>query len=266
MSSETIATVREHYAKVAQGAATCCSPSTSCCGPSSSELGYEAADLAALPEGADLGLGCGNPQAIAAMRAGEMVVDLGSGAGIDCFLAARRVGQSGRVIGVDMTPEMIAKARANATKAGVENVEFRLGEIERLPVENSIADVVLSNCVVNLSPDKKSVFAEALRVLKPGGRLAIADVVATSALPEALAKNTAALTGCVAGAIEVSVLRALLEEVGFEDVQVRVNEQSRAVIAQWFPGTRAEEYVASAYIEGRRPATASACCSPGCCS
>jgi ubiquinone/menaquinone biosynthesis C-methylase UbiE len=226
-------------------------------------MGYTEEDLKAVPEGADLGLGCGNPQAIAALQTGDTVLDLGSGAGFDCFLAAKRVGRSGRVIGVDMTPDMVAKARANARKIEAANVEFRLGEIEHLPVSDASVDAILSNCVINLSPDKGAVFREAFRVLKPGGRLAISDVVATADMPAELANSVEALTGCVSGAAKVDALRALLVEAGFENVRIQIRPESRSIIGQCMPG--AEDYVASATIEGKKPGGAN-CCAPSCCA
>jgi len=255
--------VREAYAKVARGGSGC---SVGCCGSESSgslALGYTPEDLASAPDGADLGLGCGNPQAIAALRSGETVLDLGSGAGFDCFLAAKRVGRSGRVIGVDMTSDMVKKARDNARRVAATNVEFRLGEIEHLPVADGSIDVVLSNCVVNLSPDKPAVFREALRVLKPGGRLALSDVVALRAMPQALSESVEALTGCVSGAALIADLRALLVETGFESVSVEPRPESAAIIGRCMPG--AEDYVVSATIEARKPGGAS-CCAPSCCS
>ena len=206
-----------------------------------------------MPEGANLGLGCGNPGAIAALRPGEKVLDLGSGGGLDCFLAARQVGPTGRVIGVDMTPEMLARARNGARDLGATNVEFRLGEIEHLPVADASVDAVLSNCVVNLSPDKPAVFREAFRVLRPGGRIALSDVVATASLPPDIAESVAAYTGCVAGAAPVDDLRRWLQEAGFAGIAIRPSESSRDVIRGWMPGTGAERYVAAASIEAVKP-------------
>lgn len=256
--------VRTAYAKVANGAGGC---SVGCCGTTgtgSMAMGYSADELAAVPEGADMGLGCGNPQAIAALRSGETVLDLGSGGGFDCFLAAKRVGRTGKVIGVDMTPEMVSKARGNARKVEATNVDFRLGEIEHLPVADASIDVILSNCVINLSPDKSAVFRDAFRVLKAGGRLAISDVVALKDMPPALARSVEAMTGCVAGSAKVIDLERMLREAGFEDVRIVPRPESGAIIAQCMPG--AESYVASATIEGRKPGGAAACCGPACCA
>lgn len=239
---------------------------SSCCGVSdddaintliSTRLGYSAADLDLAPKGADLGLGCGNPKAIAALKPGETVVDLGSGAGFDCFLAAREVGAGGTVIGVDMTPDMVTKARLNAQKGEFGQVEFRLGEIEHLPIANDTADVILSNCVINLSPDKPQVFREAFRILKKNGRLAISDVVATTELPEELRNDPALIAGCMGNAALIADLQAAMEAAGFVDVRIAPKDESREFIKDWAPGQGIENYVLSATIEARKP---SGCC------
>jgi SAM-dependent methyltransferase len=261
--------VRARYGSIAASATSSC-----CSGPSTPDLegkarnmGYSAEELAAVPDGANLGLGCGNPQAIAAMQPGEVVIDLGSGAGFDCLLAGRQVGPTGRVIGVDMTHEMLAKARDNAARLQAGNVEFRLGELEHLPVADNTADVIISNCVVNLVPDKAQVFREAFRVLKPGGRVAISDVLNIAPLPEDLRADPALLCGCVAGAIPADRVDALLREAGFADVTITVKEESREMVASWAPGRGIEKCVASAIVEARKPlpGEATACCAPSCC-
>lgn len=255
--------VRETYGKIARQGGSCCGPGGCAPREASRKNGYSEDDLSAVPEGADLGLGCGNPHAIAALRPGEVVLDLGSGGGLDAFLAADRVGDGGRVIGVDMTPEMVAKARENAAKVQAANVEFRLGEVEHLPVADGSVDVILSNCVINLVPDKRAAFREAIRVLKDGGRLAISDVVATAPIPDDLRSDMEAYTGCVAGAAPVDELRAILEEAGFSEVRITVDEASRARMAEWFPDSEANRVVASASIEAVKPA--GGCCAPECC-
>jgi SAM-dependent methyltransferase len=261
-------TVRDHYAKVAKlGASTGCAPG--CCGAPESDasrkLGYDAGDLASVPEGADMGLGCGNPQVIAALKPGETVLDLGSGGGFDCFLAARQVGASGRVIGVDMTAEMVTKARRNAQTLGATNVEFRLGEIEHLPVVDASIDVIISNCVINLSPDKAAVFREAFRVLRPGGRLAIADVVAVRAPPSELKERLNSLAACIAGAASLDSIRAALADAGFDQAIVDIKAESRNFIRDWMPGSNAEDFVTSATIQAIKPKVFAACCGPTCC-
>jgi arsenite methyltransferase len=257
--------VRNSYAKVAEAsnAGACCGVESSCCGVSddldintlsSLRLGYSQQDLNNVPEGADMGLGCGNPRAIAALQTGQVVLDLGSGGGFDAFLAAHEVGATGRVIGIDMTPEMLSKARNNAEKAQFDNVEFRLGEIEHLPVADNTIDVIISNCVINLSPDKTQVFQEAYRVLKPGGRLAISDVVATIELPEELKNDPVLYAGCMAGASHIDELADILQATGFIDITITPKDESREFIQHWAPGHGVEDYVVSAYIQAIKPA------------
>jgi len=248
--------VRDRYGSIASGASRCCGAAAA--PQASSRMGYSEAELASLPEGADLGLGCGNPQALAAMRPGEVVVDLGSGAGIDCFLAARQVGPAGRVIGIDMTHEMLRNARGNAERVGAANVEFRLGEIEHLPIADNTADVVISNCVINLVPDKEQVYREAFRVLKPGGRIAVADVVNTAPLPPDLAADPALLCGCIAGAAAARQIEDWLAAAGFVDVRITAKPGSRELVESWAPGRGIEDCVTSATIEGRKPDRAAA--------
>ena len=254
--------VREQYGRVAvSGNSGCGCSATSCCDNSdpdakatSMELGYSNADVNEVPDGANMGLGCGNPKAIASLKDGETVLDLGSGGGFDSFLAVREVGEAGKVIGVDMTTEMVSKAWKNADKAGYDNVEFRLGEIESLPVADSIVDVIISNCVINLSPEKAKVFQESFRVLKPGGRLAISDVVATADLPETLKNDMALYTGCMAGASSIPDIENMLRDAGFDNIEIKPKDESKEFIRKWLPDTKIEDYVVSATIEATKPA------------
>jgi len=218
--------VREGYAKIAKQDSSCCAPVNSCCGSTDlaqdigKSIGYTEEELKAVPEGANLGLGCGNPVALASLRKGETVLDLGSGAGVDCFLAADKVGENGRVIGVDMTPEMIERARENARKGNYGNVEFRLGEIGNLPVADNSVDIVISNCVINLAPDKRRVFTEAFRVLKPGGRLMISDIVLLRELPDFIKNSIEAYIGCLSGAIMRNEYIEAIKAAGFQEVRI----------------------------------------------
>lgn len=205
--------VRKGYAKIAKEGSSCCSGK-------SQELGYSEKELQAVPEGANLGLGCGNPVALASLREGETVLDLGSGGGLDCFIASKKVGEKGKIIGVDMTPEMLDRARKNARKGGYKNVEFRLGEIENLPVADGTVDAIISNCVINLSANKRRVFKEAFRVLKQGGRLMISDIVLLKELPEILRKSIEAYVGCIAGALLKDDYMALIKEAGFRETKI----------------------------------------------
>jgi len=266
--------VRESYAEVAEASndGGCCGEVASCCGVSddaaintliSTRLGYSEDDLAKVPDGADMGLGCGNPRAIASLKEGEVVIDLGAGGGFDAFLAAHEVGKSGHVIGIDMTPAMLSKARHNAEKGKFTNVEFRLGEIEFLPVADNTADIIISNCVINLSPHKECVFRDAFRVLKPGGRLAISDVVATAEMPEEMKNDPILHAGCMAGASLIDDLETMMREAGFEQIRILPKDDSREFIRDWAPGRGVEAYVVSAHIEAIKPG--GCCSSSGCC-
>lgn len=254
--------VRSRYTRALRGTGCGCTTQAAggCCGSNSDSLeqvtrimGYSDMELGSVIEGANLGLGCGNPTAIGELQPGDVVLDLGSGAGFDCFLAAQKVGEKGRVIGVDMTSEMLSKARENAVKMGVGNVEFRLGEIEHLPVADNSVDIIISNCVINLSPEKQQVFRDACRVLKPGGRLFVSDVVATAEMPDSMREQAALMTGCIAGAERTDRLRYFLEEAGFENVEIERKAHSKALVSGWFPGSGAEEYVSSADIRAAKP-------------
>lgn len=279
--------VRGGYAKIATDAGTgCCGPGVSCCGSAppdadrlARELGYSVEELRQLPEGANLGLSCGNPAALAALKPGEVVLDLGSGGGFDVFIAGRKVGPTGRAIGVDMTPEMLARARRNLAgyraQTGWNNVEFRLGEIEHLPVADASVDVVISNCVINLSPDKPQVWRELARVLKPGGRVAVSDMALLRPLPEDVLKMVEALVGCVAGAVLVKDTESHARAAGLANVEVRVKPEYVAamehfedplyqkIVAALPPGTGPADFIASVEVTARKPGQACGC--GGCC-
>jgi SAM-dependent methyltransferase len=282
--------VREGYGRIATGAGSCCGAAPGCCGSSptaaealAAHIGYTAEELAALPEGANMGLSCGNPNALAAIQPGEAVLDLGAGGGFDVFIAGRAVGASGRVIGVDMTPEMLAKARANIPAyrgaTGLDNVEFRLGEIEHLPVADASVDVVISNCVINLSPDKPRVWREIARVLRPGGRVAVSDLALLRQLPPTVSESVEALVGCVAGAVLVSETERMAREAGFIEIVLRpkpayidgmVDWQDplyQEIIARLPEGTKLGDCVTSLEVTARKPDGGGTCCcgGDGCC-
>jgi len=248
--------VRERYGAIAvtRGeAAGCCGPSTSTYDEKAQIYGYSSDDTEAVPQGANLGLGCGNPLAIASLKAGQTVLDLGSGAGFDCFLAARAVGDSGHVIGVDMTHEMLRKARHNAIEGDFSNVEFRLGEIEYLPVADNSVDVVISNCVINLSPEKHKVYREAFRALRPGGRLAVSDVVATAVVPDAVKRDMELHSSCLVGASLIEDAECMLRDAGFIDIRIEPKDESKTFMREWIPGTDITDYVISASISAVKP-------------
>ena len=256
--------VKQRYGEIARHSQDESAEASSCCGnvidpfdlikprTQSSLMGYSEEEITSVPEGAVMGLGCGNPQAIAALQPGEVVLDLGSGAGFDSFLAARKVGDTGMVIGVDMTPEMIQLARENTQKGDYKNIEFRLGQIENMPVEDNSVDVILSNCVINLSPDKEAVYQEAYRVLKEGGRLAISDMVASGEMPPEIKNDLSLHSSCVSGALQVDELQEILEGAGFVNIRIKPKDESREFINKWTPGIPIEEYVLSATIEARK--------------
>jgi len=254
-------TVRKNYEQIANDDSSGCGCGPSCCDPATEKpnegisiaLGYSPEEVNTIPDGADMGLGCGNPQAIAGLKTGETVLDLGSGGGIDCFLAAKGVGESGHVIGVDMTPEMVSKARENAIKGGYQNVEFRLGEIENIPVGDQQVDVIISNCVINLSPEKEKVFKDAFRVLKKGGRLAISDVVATAVLPDHIVNDLNLHSGCISGAMHIEELNSILEKTGFINIRIQLKDESKKFIREWTPDLNITDYVISANIEAEKP-------------
>ncbi len=250
--------VRERYSRIATESSSCCGDTSSRSEPAtdrSKKIGYSNDDLDAVDGNANLNLGCGNPTAIASLEEGDTILDLGSGGGFDCFLAAREVGTAGHVIGVDMTPEMVEKARENVESNDTPNVEFRLGEIEHLPVADESVDAILSNCVINLSPDKPQVFREAHRVLRPGGRFAISDVVLTTELPADLQADPASIATCVGGAASVPTLEAMLTEAGFTDVSIESKADSDEFIRKWDDERDLSDYIVAATIEGEKPAT-----------
>ena len=267
-------TVRRGYANIATQGGSCCGPAQSCCGTANPSnvakaVGYSDAELATLPEGANMGLSCGNPGALAALKPGEIVLDLGAGGGFDVFLVAQKVGPNGRAIGVDMTPEMLSKARHNAegfrNRTGLNNVEFRLGEIEHLPVADASVDVVISNCVINLSPNKPQVWSEVFRVLKPGGRVAISDLALLKPLPAAVLESVEALVGCVAGAVLISETEDMMKALGFVDIQLEVKRDYidsmsqwndplyRGIIARLPASEKLSNYITSLYVSARKP-------------
>jgi len=282
IDSETVRQkVREGYGKIAGSSGSCCGPTPTCCGssPVASEdlakhIGYSPEELAALPDGANMGLSCGNPNALAALQPGEVVLDLGAGGGFDVFIAGRKVGPTGRAIGVDMTPEMLAKARKNIAtyreRTGLNNVEFRLGEIEHLPLADASVDVVISNCVINLSPDKAQVWREIARVLKPGGRVAVSDLALLKPLPPAVAESVEALVGCVAGAVLVSETERMARAAGLRSIVLKpksayidgmVDWQDplyQKIVAQLATGAKPSDYITSLEITARKAPSLSA--------
>jgi arsenite methyltransferase len=277
MNSEAVREkVRKGYGQIAQSSGSCCGPTPGCCGSSpvaaadlARHIGYSPEELAALPEGANMGLSCGNPNALAALQPGEVVLDLGSGGGFDVFIAGRKVGATGHAIGVDMTAEMLGKARRNTAsyreQTGLDNVEFRLGEIEHLPVADNSVDTIISNCVINLSPDKPQVWREMARVLKPGGRVAVSDLALLKPLPAAIVESVEALVGCVAGAVLVSETERMAKEAGLVDILLKAKSDYIDGMVDWqdplyqkiitnLPtGAKPGDYITSLEITARKP-------------
>ena len=273
--TETIHTkVREGYSQIAKTGGSCCGPAKSCCGASNADaraadIGYNEAELAVLPEGAKMGLSCGNPTAIASLKPGEVVLDLGSGGGFDVFIAGSKVGANGQVIGVDMTPDMLTRARRNVAayqqKTGLNNVEFRLGEIEHLPVADNSVDVIISNCVINLSPDKPQVWREMARVLKPGGRVAISDLALLQPIPASVAAMVEALVGCIAGAVLVEETERMAQDAGLVNIVLTKKREYidsvtgwndpmfRKIVENLPPETKIGDFVTSLYVSARKP-------------
>lgn len=260
--------VREHYGKLAKSRSCCGDVKagidnknvSSCCDTASqletelsAAIGYSKEEMSRVPDGANLGLGCGNPVALASLQAGETVIDLGSGGGLDCFLAAAKVGTTGKVIGVDMTPDMVSRARANLEKVEAKNIEFRLGEIEHIPVADNSADVIMSNCVINLSPDKPLVYQDAFRILKSGGRISFSDILATKPVPEEVRKDLALISACVGGAATIDETKEMLKEAGFVDIKIEPKDKSKEMVEMFIPGSNIGEYVVSANIEAAKP-------------
>ena len=265
--------IRKNYADVAKKGSGGCGCNYSCdttfdINATSINSGYTEKDFEGIPDRANMGLGCGNPIAIAGLKKGEVVLDLGSGGGFDCFLARKQVEETGHVIGIDMTPEMIKLARENAEKSGYTNVEFRLGEIEHIPVENASVDVIISNCVINLALDKEQVFREAFRVLKLGGRLSISDVVATAELSQEIKQDLDMISSCIGGAEYVEDLRVMIENAGFKNIKMIPKDNSREIIKTWVPNKNIEDFIASFIIEAdknAKPNSDSPCCNSGTC-
>lgn len=251
--------VKRVYADIATSSNSCCGVGSSCCSLNkniiniSEKLGYSENEVENVPDNSNLGLGCGNPQAIALINDGETVLDLGSGAGFDCFLASRQVGETGKVIGIDMTFQMVDKANENARKGNYSNVEFKLGEIENLPIEDNSVDVIISNCVINLSPDKQKVFDDSFRVLKKGGRFAVSDIISENSMTEEMKKDMESYSGCISGASSLEEVKTMLEKSGFKKIKIEPNLESKNFIKDWSSKYDSENFIVSASITATKP-------------